>query len=385
MRTRTTLGLALVAAFFAAALAVAGTAHAAEKKVFAFDRKYIPYSFVRNQQPTGFEVEVMEAVLNGSGLGIEYKPLRDWDRGQAELASGVVHVAAGVVRTDLKEKLFIFPDTPTLTLDLKFFVNRASQYANVGQLRGQLIAARRDSVTQLLLQEFGGVKVQLFDTDEAALEAVQRGEAAAYFGADKTAWDIIDRKSMKNLVVLGASMKEISMYYAFYKGEKGFRDLVNRGLRRIMANGEYDRIYRKWFVPEMTAPRMQALVDAAKKALPQAHTPRSGRQFAAAVLTRSGNVYQGAAVEGARAGVDVSAMELAVSKAVTAGDMEITSAVVVNAEGLALPPSARERELLRSFGRGLLVVLERNKGEYEAWSITRLLPFAEGAPGMPGY
>lgn len=381
---RTPTALVLAAALLVAlAAALPGAARAAEKKVFAFDRKYIPYSFVRNQQPTGFEVEVLEAVLEGSGLGIEYKPMRDWDRGQAELASGVVQVASGVVRSELREKLFIFPDTPTLVLQLKFFVNRQSRFTNVGQLRGKLVAARRDSVTQLLLQEFGGVRVQLFEDDEQALDAVQRGEAAAYLGADKTAWDIIDRKDMKNLVVLGAPLRDVPLYYAFYKGEQGFKELVDRGLKRIKASGEYDRLYRKWFVQELTGTQMQALVDQAKKALAQAHVQRTGRQTAAAVTTRSGNVYTGAAVEADGPGADVSALELAVARASTSGDMEITGAVVVSGDGVVLPPTAVERELLRSYGRGVLVVLERNAGEYEAWSINRLLPFAQGLPGMP--
>ncbi len=377
---RSIIALAVLAALLA--LPPGAAAQGVKKKVYAFDRKFMPFSFVRNQKAVGFEVEVLEAALQGTGTGLEQKPMRSWEQGQAELSSGVVHIASGMTRTDLRDKLFIYPDTPTVVLRMKFFVNRASRLRTVEDLRGQTVAARRDSTTQLLLQRFGGIKVRLYDDDEQALQAVQAGDAVAYLGADKIAWDIIARDDLKNLVVLGAPLAEVPLYYALYKGEPGLRELVDRGLRRIMAEGEYDRIYRKWFVPELPAQGMKDLVSRARAVLHTAQAPRTGDPLTAAVLTRSGNVYTGATVEGPQGGERLSALELAVASAVSAGDMELTAAVVVAPDGTVRVPSARERELLAGYGRGVLVVLEPNSGEYDAWMVSRLLPFAGGMPGM---
>jgi cytidine deaminase len=379
MKRTATILLALAAL----ALAVPCGVRAAEKKICAFDRAFIPFSFVRNQQPTGFEVEILEAALKGSGLGLEFKPMRSWEQGQAELASGVVHIAPGITRTDLRDKLFIYPSTPTVELGLKFFVNRASLVRSVDQLRGQTVATRRDSVTQGLLQAFGGVKVRLYDDDEKAILAVQAGDAQAYLGADKLAWDIIARRDLRNLVVVGPAMHREQLYFALYKGETGLRDLVDRGLKRIMADGEYDRIYRKWFVPEPSTQDMADLAAKAAAELPTAYAPRTGTPRAAAVLTRSGEVYAAASVEGPREGIGVTALEGAVARAVGAGDLELRMAVVVDAQGRALPPSGPERDLLAGFGRGVLVVLEPNPGEREAWMVQALLPFAQSAPVRP--
>jgi len=374
-----TLSALLVLAVLAVVIP-AGAAHSADKKVYAFDRKFIPFSYVRNTLPTGFEVEILEAVLQRTGIGIEHKPMRSWEQGQAELSSGVVQIASGMTRTDLRNKLFIYPDTPTVSLDLKFFVNRSSMIGTIKALRGMTVATRRDSVTQLLLQEFGGVKVRLYEDDEQALEAVQIGDAQAYLGADKIAWEIIDRKNMKNLVVVGSMLHSVPLYFALYKGEEGLRDTVDRGLKRIMGNGEYDRIYRKWFVPELTTPAMRDLVAKARAVVDTAYAPRTGKPLTAAVSTRSGTVYTGASVEGVREGAGLTALEVAVAGAVGAGDMEISAAVVVDQQGRVQPPSASERDLLSGFGRGVLVVLEPYPGEYEAFMIPALLPYANGMP-----
>ena len=374
--------LALMALMVAVVLAPAASfASAARKIAYTFDRKFIPFSYVRNSQPTGFEVEILEAVLKDTGLGIDYKPSRQWDRSQAELSGGIVQVASGMTRTQLREQLFLFPQTPTLTLDLKFFVNRTLGYKSVGDIRGQTVSAIRDSLYQRLLQDFGGVKIKLYETGEEALRAVVSGDAQAYFGAEKIARDIIARKDLQNLAVLGSTVRSIPVYFALYKGEKGLRDIIDAGLKTIIASGEYDRIYRKWFVAELSSSEMNSMIQSAKDVLPLSYVPHSGHQEAAAILTRDGRTYVGSTIDNGISGRGMSALEVAISKAVSEGHLDVRAAVCVDAKGRVLPPSARERELLWEFGRGVLVLMEIHKGDVEAWSLPRLLPLADGLPG----
>lgn len=370
----------VLAALWAEPAAAASGTASDRKVVFTFDRKFMPFSYVSNGRPTGFEVEILEAVLEDTGLGIDYKPSRDWNRAQADLSGGIAQVASGMTRTDLRQQLFLFPDTPTMTLDLRFFVNRVSGYKGVSELRGATVAAVRDSLYQRLLQEFGGVRISLFDSGEDALQAVVSGDAQAYFGAEKVARDIISRKGLKNLLALGPIVRSVPVYFALYKGEKNLVEIINHGLKRLIADGEYDKIYRKWFVPELSTERMKKLVSEAAAALPLAYAPHSGRPEAAAVFTRRGEVHVGASMDN-QAGRGLSALEAAVAEAVRDGDLEVYAAVRVDAKGRVLPPTARERELLWEFGRQVLVVMEIDKGAYEAWSLSRLLPLADGVPG----
>lgn len=374
----------LAALLMLAALVPAPVFAAQRKVVYTFDRKFIPFSYVRNGHPTGFEVDILKAVLKDTGLGLEFKPSRTWDRAQAELSGGIVQVASGMTRTQLREQLFLFPKTPTVTLDLKFFVNRTLGYKHVGEIRGQTVAAIRDSLYQRLLQDFGGVKIKLYETGEEALRAVVSGDAQAYFGAEKIARDIIARKNLQNLLVLGSTVRSIPVYFALYKGEKGLRDIIDRGLKRLIVTGEYDKIYRKWFVPELSNSEVKGLVNRAKAVLPMAYVPHSGAPEAAAVMTREGQVYVGASIDNGVSGQGVSALEVALAKTVDAGHQDLRAVVRVDARGRVLPPSARERELLWEFGRGVLVLLEFNQGEYDVWSLPRLLPLAKGLPGMTG-
>ncbi|NJB67441.1 cytidine deaminase [Desulfobaculum xiamenense] len=368
----TVLALALVCAMGT------GTGFCADKAVFVFDREFIPMSFVRNQKPMGFEVEIFDAALAGTGITISYVPMKDWERAQSDLAGGVAHIASGMTRTHLRDRLFIYPQTPTFTLALKFFVKESSGITDVGAIRGRTVAVIRDSLYQRLLQEFGGVIVKLYDSGDAALKALVMGETEAYFGADLVTFDIIGREHYSDLRAVGMSLATVPVYYALYKGQADLRETVERGLARIHADGTYDRIYRKWFVPELSAAEMTALLESARGARGAAYLPNRGKGGGAAVLTRTGRTYVAGDVNGGPAG-GYTALESALLQAVAAGDLEIRAVTAVDPEGRARILSGRERQLVREFGRGVLVMWEPNPGEYDMWMISRMLPFGGSA------
>lgn len=380
---KTTLALCLLMVAATLCTAVAPTFAQQKKPVFAFDRKFMPFTFVRNKKPIGFEIDIINAALEGTGLAVEFKPMRNWNRAQAELSNGKVNIAAGMTQTTLRAKLFSFTRTPTVNLELRFFANRVSGFKHLGQIRGRTVATIRDSLYQRLLQEFGGIKIKLYETGEEALNAVQIGDAQAFFGADKIAMNIIERENMQNLVFVGAPLKRVPMYFAFYKGDDELRDIVEQGIKRIKSNGEYDRIYRKWFIKEISSAKARELTKLAQKELPMAYAPYSLKPESAVVMTATGNTYTGTTVETKAPGNEITAFEAAISKAMAAGDVNITVALKVSHKGRVLPPSARDRRLLKEFGRGVLVVLEPEPNNFTTWTITSLLPFADGMPGYP--
>ncbi|MFK4764393.1 transporter substrate-binding domain-containing protein [Desulfobaculum sp. SPO524] len=366
---------AILAGCMLLALPMAGVA--AQKVSFVFDSRFVPMSYVRNQKPMGFEVEILKAALNSTGLSISYTPMKDWDRAQANLAGGVAHVAAGMTRTHLRDRLFIYPRTPTVNFYLKFFVQTGSDVQRVDQLRGKTVATIRDTLYQRLLQDFGGVIVKLYDDGDKALAALAKGEVDAYFGAQKITYDMMRRENYTNIRAVGASLRRVPVYFAVYKGQPELRETIERGLNRIMANGTYDRIYRKWFVPELSTEQLKAMLKQAQDARGAAYFPDRGPGGGAVVVSRSGKTYTAGDVNGGPAG-GYTALEAAVMQAVAAGDLEIRAVAAVNGEGKPRFLSGRERQLVREFGRDVLVLWEPYPGELDTWMIDKLLPFGGG-------
>ena len=354
----------------------------AEKKVvYAFDKNFPPFSFVRNQSPMGFEVEILQTALNNKGIKLVAKPMEDWELAQAELSGGVVQILSGMDRTELREKLFLFPDTPTLTMGAKFFVPRQNRVKNIEELRGKTVSVKKGTIHHSTAQSFGGLKVKPYETEEEALKALWLGDVDAFFGPDKTAYYLIEKNDFTGVSAVGPALRKTPVYFALYKGETSLKDTVDQGILEIMANGEYDRIYRKWFVKELKREEVSGLVQAVAAAAANAYAPYHGPRAGAAVLAKSGRVYTGANIENANPNISAGAIEVAALRAVSNGEMEIRAVAGAYENGQVFAPTANERQLLYEFGRDILVVLETGPEKYDTETISRLLPYALEARG----
>jgi cytidine deaminase len=150
--------------------------------------------------------------------------------------------------------------------------------------------------------------------------------------------------------------------------------LINDGMLEVMRNGEYDRIYRKWFVPELLPEERAELIKQATAAAINAYAPYSRVPVGAAVLTRSGKIFTGCNVENPMLNLTGTALRTATLKAVSEGDIGIRAVVSVGPDGRLLSPSASDRQFLYEFGRGILALIEPEKGVYEERMLSELLP-----------
>jgi len=345
--------------------------------VYGFDKNFLPYSFVRGRESIGFEVELLKAVFDDSGLKLETRPMEKWERVQSELSSNTLQVSSGMTPTELRQKLFIFPERENLTLKARFFAREKDRAPRAEDLRGQTVAVKKASIYNTIVQNFGGFKVYGYETEEEALGAMWMGETMLYFGPDHTAYWFIEQNDYEDVAALGRPVAETGLYFAFYRGQTKLRDFVDRRIGELHRNGEYDRIYRKWFVKEVLPEERDALIESARQAARKSFAPHGGGDAGAALLSRTGKTYTGAKIQGLETGTGLSAIEAAVAAAVNAGDTEIRAAVLVGADGAVATPGTTERSLLMEFGRGVLVLVEPEPGEFDTLMVSRMLPYAE--------
>lgn len=92
------------------------------------------------------------------------------------------------------------------------------------------------------------------------------------------------------------------------------------------------------------------LLSAAKKALKHSYSPYSRFKVGAAVLAKSGRIYTGANVENASYGLTVCAERVAVCKAVSEGEKEITAVALVSSPVKPLAPCGACLQVIAEFG-----------------------------------
>lgn len=383
MQFRTALrGVALVivclAGFCAGGVALFSVPAYAEppmKVIYGFDREYPPYSFEEAQgKAAGFDVDLIQAILKDENVNLIMRPL-SWDQVQVELSAGNIQVSSGMAKTKQRMLLYNFSDMPSMPLQIKLFTKPAARVGNVTLLRGQTVSVEKGSFQQRVLEEFGGLNVKLYKSKVEALKALYNDEVVAYGGPVQTAYYYIDRLKLGSITAVGTPLTVSDTFFVVNRDAAKVLAMINKGLLQVFQNGEYDRIYRKWFVPTLYPEEYTALYTAARNAAINAYAPYSKFPVGAAVMTRSGKVITGCNVENAQRDISQTALRTAVLKAISEGEYEFRAVVSVAPDGTILAPSAADRQFLFEFGRGILCAVQPEKNKVELKMVSEILPY----------
>ena len=368
-----TMLLGFFVAFFAVGTVPQAYAEAPLRIVYGFDREFPPFSFEQAQgKAVGFDVDLIKAVFKGQNVKLVTRPLT-WDHVLMELSSGAIDVTTGMARTAQRDLLFTFSEKPTLPMKIRLFTKTPNRVGNITLLRGQKVSVKRGSFQQRVLEEFGGMNVKQYSTKAGAIHALGRDEVQAYCGPEQTAYYYLDRFNYGSVSAVGSLMRITDSFFAVNRDKRRVLNMVNKGFQRVVESGEYDRIYRKWFVPELYEAEQKTLFKKAAEAAVNAYAPYSKTPVGAAVLTRSGKTYIGCNVETAKE--SISAIKTAILKAISDGEYDFRAVVALAPDGSVVAPTAEDRQFLFEFGRGILAAVEPDRGDVKMMMVSQLLPY----------
>lgn len=353
----------------------------AQSIVFAFDQEFPPFSFERDGEPTGFDIELFRACLENKDIRVTMRPMR-WERIQLELSSGQVHVTSGMAKTPQRELLYNFAEQPTTRLEVRLYTRNPNRVPNVEQLRGKNVSVERGTIYQRLLESFGGLSVRGFETQREALQALASGEMDAFGGADKTADYFIRKLPLPGISPIGGPIAVMPIYFATTKDKPELKSLLDTGFRTVLESGRYAQLYRKWFIPPLSDGEITGLVASAKAARIFAYTPYSKQPHGAAVQGVSGRIYTAGNVEHAEPTLGTSASHAAVLKAISEGETDIRALAEVDTSGRVVTPTGKIVDLLMEYGLETQAVTEPEAGRYVPRAVMELLPF--NRPRTPG-
>ncbi len=362
------------------ALAVAGVcllpsrgAAAPVRVVYGFDREFAPFTYEEpGGKPVGFEIELIDAIFNDTEAVLLHRPLQ-WDRVPLELSSGVITITTSMVRTDQRSKLFLFSEKATFPLQIRLFTKLYNRFPSAALLRGQMVSVEKGSYQHRLLEEFGGINIKTFPNRTDGLRALYNDEVVAYCGPVQNTYYYINKLNYGAITTVGTPLGITEMRIAINRDRGDIKRMVDEGLERVVSSGEYDRLYRKWFVRELSDQERDIMLKAAMLGAVPAYAPYGQKGQGAAVLTATGKVYSACTVENADLSLTQSALRGAVSRAVSEGEFELRAAVVVDQQGNIQPVAPEELQVLYEFGRGVLILAEPEKGRFETSMVAQLL------------
>ena len=237
-------------------LAVAGCG--SDTKQAANDQKAIkvgteptfaPFEFPdkKSGELTGFDLDLIKAIGKKAGYDKVTVKGMGFDALIPALDSGNIDVvAAGMSITDERKKAVTFSD-PYYTSGLVVVVTKDNnEVKGVKDLEGKKIAVQIGTTGADKAAKVPGAKVTSFNTNaEVFLELENKGVDAVIIDRPVAQYYLTKEGKEKDKIV-GDTMDAESYGFAFKKDSKLAADF-NKALAELKKNGEYDKIYTKWF------------------------------------------------------------------------------------------------------------------------------------------
>lgn len=218
------------------------------------DTSFPPFETLEGDTVTGFDVDLMTAI--GKKLDLKVKFITaNFDGLIPSVQSKKFDAVASAMTITEERKEEVKFSNPYIDSDQSLTVKADSGIKSTSDLVGKIVGAQTGTTGEKWAEEnIKGAKdnglVKSFPTATEAFTALEAGQiqgiindypVSAYIVKDKQALALVEK------------IKTNEQYgFAFNKSNTKLVDAVNKALKELKDNGEYNKIYKKWFGTEPT-------------------------------------------------------------------------------------------------------------------------------------
>lgn len=210
---------------------------------------FAPFEFQKDDKFEGFDMDLIRAVGKQMGKEVKIQNM-GFDALIPALNSGNIDVsAAGMSITPERQKAVDMSD-PYYTSGLIIVVNNDNNAVkSVKDLEGKTISVQIGTTGAAKAESIKDAKVKTFNTNaEVFLELQNKGADAVIIDKPVAGYYLVNHKDAGAKLV-GDTMEAESYGFAMKKDSKLTAE-VNKALAELKENGEYKKIYEKWFGAE---------------------------------------------------------------------------------------------------------------------------------------
>jgi two-component system, cell cycle sensor histidine kinase and response regulator CckA len=226
--------------------------------IVGVNRDYPPYEFLNPKgEVEGYDVDLIRAVARVMGLHLRIQP-GPWDQVRRDLEAGRIDVAAGMLKSPERTRLFDFAQ-PHMVVHYSIFVRKGSPApSSLEGLRGRKVLVERGSQMHEHLLELGfAASLAPVASEPEALRLLASGHQDAALAPHLEGILQIRNTGLSNLQPVGRPVFSRELCFAVGRGQSELRASLDEGLAILNRTGESAVIYRKWFgslVPGVMAP-----------------------------------------------------------------------------------------------------------------------------------
>ncbi|MGK0599658.1 basic amino acid ABC transporter substrate-binding protein [Yokenella regensburgei] len=242
-------------------VALAGSAYAAQETyVVGAGGTYRPFEYENSQkQLEGFDIDIIKAIAKAENFNIKLVNT-PWEGIFATLGSGDRDILiSGITITDKRKQMVDF-SAPYFPAEQSIVVPQGSGVTSLASLKNEKVGVVNSSTGDIVVsQELGknSTAIKRFDNTPLMLqELFEDGVSAAVGDVGVVKYYIKQHPEKSFKLVPDAKFERQYFGIAVAKGNSELQAKINDGLKKIVADGTYAKIYKTWFdenVPALPA------------------------------------------------------------------------------------------------------------------------------------
>ena len=233
-----------------------GSKDAAQQKkelIVGTEPSFAPFEFPdgKDGEITGFDMDLIKAMAKKMGYEKVTIKGMGFDALFPAMNAGQIDVAmAGMSITEERKKQFLFTD-PYYESGLRAVVKKDNDsIKSLDDLKGKTIAVQIGTTGAKYAATIEGAKVKTFDSSDLACLELKNGGADAVISDLPVLQYFLKQGGSQYAKSVGTPKKGDFYGIATAKKNKELCDKLNKALAELKKDGEYQKIYDKWFKAE---------------------------------------------------------------------------------------------------------------------------------------
>jgi PAS domain S-box-containing protein len=211
------------------------------------DDSFPPYEYLTDGNPSGYNIDVMNAVARVSGYNIIYVA-KPWGQIIDDLNQGNIDILSGMFISNKRKETYTFSNPHTFVAS-GLFTQRDSPIQTLDDLTGKKVFVQKSDIMEDYLREQAmDLTILMVDNPEEVLIQLSEGKAdAGLLSSISQGQYFITTYQLTNLEIHNLDLPARAYAFSALKANQIIIDRLDEGLTLIQATGEFDAINTKWF------------------------------------------------------------------------------------------------------------------------------------------
>jgi glutamate/aspartate transport system substrate-binding protein len=224
----------------------------------------IPFSYLdEKQQPIGYSMDICAAVveevkkeLGLAQLAVKYNPVTPQTRIPL-MSNGTIDLECGSTTNTLTRQKQVGFAPVTFITGTKLLVKKSAKIKSYKDLRNKTVVVTQGTTNERIIKALSdkdNLNIKFLNAKDhgESFLTVESGRAVAFSMDDILLYGLIAKaKTPKDYEVVGDYLSYDPYGMMYRKGDEDFGVVIRRAIGRLMASGDINKIYNKWFLEKL--------------------------------------------------------------------------------------------------------------------------------------